>query len=52
MTFLSILGVTEMCSLRLVLEGKIGKEMPESLEFLANNRVLSYAEDNPSQHVV
>ena len=37
MTFLTILGVTEiLCSFRLVLEGKIGKEIPESsrLEFL------------------
>ena len=44
MTFLTILGVTEiLCSFRLVLEGKKGKEIPESskLEFLekfsANN---------------
>ena len=37
MTFLSILGVTEiLCSFKLVLEGKTGKEIPESLilEFL------------------
>ena len=36
MTFLSILGVTEMCSFTLVLERKTGKEIPESsrLEFL------------------
>ena len=37
MTFLIILGVTDiLCSLRLVLEGKTGKEIPESsrLEFL------------------
>ena len=36
MTFLNILGVTEiLCSFRLVLEGKTGKEVPESsrLEF-------------------
>ena len=36
-TFLTILGVIEMlCSFRLVLEGKTGKETPESskLEFL------------------
>ena len=37
MTFLTILGVTEiLCSFRLVLAGKTGKEIPESsrLEFL------------------
>ena len=35
-TFLTILGVTEICSLRLVLEGKTSQEIPESsrLEFL------------------
>ena len=50
MTFLTILGVAEMlCSFRLVLEGKTGKEIPESsrLEFLekfsANNFALSDA---------
>ena len=55
MIFLMILGVTEiLCNFRLVLEGKIGKEIPESsrLEFLekfsANNFVLSDAEDNTS----
>ena len=55
MTFLTILGVIEiLCSLRLVLEGKIGKEIPQSsrLEFLekllANNFALSNAEDNTS----
>ena len=55
MTFLTILGVTEMlCSFRLVLEGKTGKYIPESsrLEFLekfsANNFALSDAEDNTS----
>ena len=53
MTFLIILAVTELlCSFRLVLEGKKGKEMRESskLEFLdqfsANNFALSDAEDN------
>ena len=52
MTFLTILGVTEiLCSFRLVLEGKTGKEIPKSsrLEFLekfsANNFALSDAED-------
>ena len=55
MTFLTILGVTEiLCSFRLVLDGKTGKEIPESsrLEFLeefsANNFALSNAEDNTS----
>ena len=44
MTFLTILGVTEiLCSFKLVLEGKTGKELPESSrldfleKFLANN---------------
>ena len=56
MTFLTIFGVTEiLCSFRLVLEGKTGKEIPESsrLEFLekfsANNFALSDAEDNTSR---
>ena len=47
------MGVTEiLCSFRLVLEGKAGKEIPESsrLEFSetfsANNFALSDAEDN------
>ena len=55
MTFLTIFGVREiLCSFRLVLEGKTGKEIPESsrLEFLekfsANNFALSDAEDNIS----
>ena len=55
MTFLTIFGVTEIiCSFKLVLEGKTGKEIPESsrLEFLekfsANNFALSDAEDNTS----
>ena len=55
MTFLTILEVTEiLCSFRLVLERKTGKEIPESsrLEFLekfsANNFALSDAEDNTS----
>ena len=55
MTFLTILGVTEiLCSFKLVLEEKTGKEIPESsrLEFLekfsANNFALSDAEDNTS----
>ena len=56
MTFLTILGVTEiLCSFRLVLEGKAGKEIPESStlefleKFLANNFALSDAEDNTSR---
>ena len=54
-TFLTILGVTEiLCSFRLVLEEKTGKEIPESSrlefleKFLANNFVLPDAEDNTS----
>ena len=49
-------GVTEiLCSFRLVLEGKTGKEIPESSrlefleKFLANNFALSDAEDNTSR---
>ena len=56
MTFLTILGVTEiLCSFRLVLEGKTGKEIPESSrlefleKFLANIFALSDAEDNTSR---
>ena len=43
-----------LCSFRLVLEGKTGKEIPESSRFeflekiLANNFALSDAEDNTS----
>ena len=55
MTFLTILGVIKiLCSFRLVLEGKTGKEIPESSrlefseKFLANNFPLSDAEDNTS----
>ena len=55
MIFLTILEVTEiLCSFRLVLQGKTGKEIPESsrLEFLEkfspNNFTLSDAEDNTS----
>ena len=53
--FLTILGVTALlCIFRLVLEGKIGKEIPESsrLEFSemfsANNFALSDAQDSTS----
>ena len=55
MTFLAILEVTEiLCSVRLVIEQKIGKEIPESSilefseKFLANNFALSEAEDKTS----
>ena len=55
MSFLTMLGVTEiLCSFRLVLEGKTGKEMPESSrlefleKFLANNFALSDEKDNTS----
>ena len=55
MTFLTILGVTEiLCSLKLVLEVKTGKEIPElsrlefSGTFSGNNFALSDAEDNTS----
>ena len=55
MTFLTILRVTEiLCSFRLVLEGKTGKEIPESSrlefkeKFSANNFALSDAEDKTS----
>ena len=55
MIFLTILGFIEiLCSLRLVLEGKNGKKIPESSrlkfleKFLANNFALSDAEDNTS----
>ena len=53
MTFLTILGVTEiLCSSKLILEGKTGKEIPELsiLELIeklsATNFALSDAEDN------
>ena len=56
MTFLTILQFREILSgFKLVLEGKTGKEIPESsrLEFLekfsANNFALSDAEDNTSR---
>ena len=55
MTFLTIFGVMGiLCSFRLGLEEKTGKEIPNSsrLEFiekvLANNFALSDAEDNTS----
>ena len=56
MNVLTILGVTEiLCSFKLVLEAKTGKEIPESsrLEFLekvsANNFSLSDEEDNTTR---
>ena len=56
MTFLTILEDTEiLCSFKLVLEGKTGKEIhePSRLEFLekfsAINFALSDAEDNTSK---
>ena len=56
MIFLTIFGVTDIfCSFRLVLEGKTGKEIPESsrLQFLekfsSNNFAVSYTEDNTSR---
>ena len=56
MTFLTILEVMDiLCSFRLVLEGKTGKEMPASSrfefleKFLVNNFTLSDAEDNTSR---
>ena len=54
MTFLTILGVEEIWNFRLGLEGKTGKEIPESSrleflgKFLVNNFALSDAEDNNS----
>ena len=55
MTFLAILEATEiLCSFKLVIAGKTGKEIPQSsrLDFLekfsANNSALSDAEDNTS----
>ena len=55
MNVLTILGVMEiLCSFRLVLEEKTGKEIPESSrfefleKFLANNFAISDAEDNTS----
>ena len=48
------MGVIEICSFRFVLDGKTGKEIPESSrlefveKFLANNFALPEAEDNTS----
>ena len=56
MTFLTILGITEiLCSFRLVLEGKIDKEIPEwsilefLKKFLADDFTFLDAEDNTSR---
>ena len=56
MTFLTILGVIEiLCSFKLVLEGKTGREIPESSrlefseKFSAKNFALSDAENNTSR---
>ena len=55
MIFLTILEVTEICSFRLVLEGKAGKGIPKfsRLEFLqkflANNFPISDAEDSTAE---
>ena len=56
MTLLTIVGITELiCSFKLVLEGKAGKEIPEPsrLDFLekfsANNFALPDAEDITSK---
>ena len=54
MTFLTILAVIEICNFRLALEGKTGKEIPESSrlefleKFLASTFPQSEAEDNTS----
>ena len=54
MTFLTILGVTEIYSFRLVLEGKTGKKIPKSSrwefleKFSANKIALSDPEDSTS----
>ena len=54
MTFSTILGVSEISSFKLVLEGETGKEISESSrlefleKFLGNNFALSDAEDNRS----
>ena len=58
MTFLTILRIMEICSFRLLLQEKTGKEMPESsrLQFvqscLANNFALSGAEGNTSSPLI
>ena len=56
MTFLTILEVTEiLCGFRLILEGKMGNEIPKSSrlkfleKFLGNSFTLSDAEVNTSK---
>ena len=56
MTFVTILGVIEMlCTFRLVLAGKTGKEIRQSSRLvflekvLANNFALSEAQDNTTR---
>ena len=56
MTFLTILEVTEiLCGFRLILEGKMGNEIPQSSrlkfleKFLGNSFTLSDAEVNTSK---
>ena len=55
MNFLTILGVTEICSFRLSLEGKTGKEISKSSrlefleKFLANSSALSDVEEEVLQ---
>ena len=58
MNFLTMLKLTEiLCRFKLVLEGKTGNEIPESLrleflkKFSANNFFLSDAEDNTSRRL-
>ena len=54
MTFLTIFGVIEICSFRLIIEEKTGKERTESSrlgfleKFSGNNFALSSAEGNTS----
>ena len=55
MAFLTILKVIEvLCSFKLILEGKTGKEIPKSSrleffeKFVGNNFALSEMEDNTS----
>ena len=55
MTFLIILGVTEIHSYRLVLEGKTGKEIPESsrlevLETILGSNFALLDEKTTRQH--
>ena len=53
MTFLTILGPTQICHFKLVIEGKTGEEIPDSsrLEFLEKFSVNNFAssDDNTSE---